>query len=303
MDQAFLSQMLDMADRHFQSRDMKDLMRECINEKAKEQFKWASMTTYVHGMLGGESPAIERAAALTELLMLALDIVDDVQDQDNASMIWMQRPQAYALNAVLSFIAVAMSEWREIGNADMLGEIGQLLARSIEGQQKDVSGAVVTEADYVEMVRQKSGALIRLAFRMGYSLVDGLERETTQRIDEMAECVGMIAQIGNDVNDVIRYDVKNDLLQKKRTLPILFMLVDSHEEFPPISQYYEGKISEEEFLRSKSECMQYIRDSGCIEYSQVIQRLYTERAEELLQLIPAVSPWKEKLKELTLGHV
>ncbi|MCD9024162.1 polyprenyl synthetase family protein [Cohnella silvisoli] len=301
MNRGVLEDMLHRVDKHFQDEELKKMLKECIQEKTDENSRWSSMTIYTHYMLGGTSPFIERIAALTEMIILSLDIVDDLQDQDNFSKPWMKCPQSHALNAVLSMLAIFMAEIGEVGHSRIPNEIGKLLARSVEGQHKDVSQSVNTEADYFDMVQSKSGSLIRLACFMGYSLIDGLDRETADRINELADCIGVIAQIGNDVNDLLRYDVKNDLLQKKRTLPIIFLLADSNEEFPPIEQFYVGQMNADEFLQMKTECMQYIQDSGCIEYSKVIQILYTNKAEELFQAIPAVSPWKEKFKEITFG--
>jgi len=301
MNPDVIREMRRMVDDHFQSEDLKGLLHAFIEDKSAENSLWSSITLSTHYMLGGSSPCIESAAALTELVILALDIVDDLQDQDNVSKPWMKCPQAYTLNAVLSLHAILLTELGRIGLSRLTGDMGRLLVQTIEGQQMDVSQSVVSEADYIAMVRQKSGSLMRLACCMGYSLIDDLDRETVDRMNDLAECIGIMAQIANDVNDVLRYDVKNDLLLKKRTLPILFMLVDSKDEFPPIGQYYEGLISADEFLRHKQACMAYIRDSGCIEYSQVIRTLYADKAEELLQSVPAVSPWRERFKEITFG--
>jgi len=301
LNSSVLEQMLGFVDTHFVDEELKEMLKTFIQEKAGENSRWSNITIYAHFMLGGNSPSIERVAALTEMMILSLDIVDDLQDQDNFAKPWMTCPPAYALNAVLSMFAVFMAELGEFGHPRMQREVGKLLARSIGGQHKDVSQAVVTEADYMDMVQRKSGSLIRLACFMGYSLIDGLDQETTARMDELADCIGAIAQIGNDVKDLLRYDVKNDLLQKKRTLPIIFLLEDSEAEFPPIGQFYEGLITAEQFLQVKQACMQYIRDSGCIEYANAITILITDQAEQLFQSLPGVAPWRDKFKEITLG--
>ncbi|CAK4820332.1 unnamed protein product [Aphanomyces euteiches] len=117
-------------------------------------------------------------------------------------------------------------------------------------------------------------------------------------MNELAYCIGAIAQIENDIQDILRFDLKNDLLHKKKTLPTLFLLAEPDEEFPFIQQYYEDKLSMEEILEKKQVCIQYIQDSGCIEYSKVIQRLLIQQAELLLSSVNAKSPWKEKFAEL-----
>ncbi|UUZ84360.1 polyprenyl synthetase family protein [Paenibacillus sp. P26] len=113
------------------------------------------------------------------------------------------------------------------------------MIRAAMGQQLDVSGCIQTEEQYIDMVLRKSGSLFRLACRLGASgcKVDG---ETARLLDEMADALGVAAQIGNDVSDVLRFDLKNDLLQRKKTLPVLYMLSDPEDRFPA-SQLLRGR--------------------------------------------------------------
>jgi len=294
--------MLQWVEELFAGSHLKSMLQAFIREKAEESTIWSELTRNTHYMLGGDSASIDRAAAMTEMVMLLLDIVDDLQDKDNTEKGWMKCPEADVLNAILAFHAMMCVELPKFGSLELSERIGRLLAQAISGQHTDVTQAVMTEEDYIAMVRQKSGSLMQLACLMGYSLVDGLPQETIERVNELAECMGVIAQISNDIRDVLRYDVKNDLLFKKRTLPILFMLEDSLEEFPALARYYEGSMTVEQFLQVKAACMQYIRDCGCIEYSQVIRNLFADRAKELLNAIPGVSPWKERFEKMAMGN-
>jgi competence protein ComQ len=294
-----------MIDEFFTEEDLKKVLRSFIQDKKNEGTNWSTITRYTHYMLGGSSPLIDRCAALTELILLGLDIVDDLQDQDNKDKPWMAGPQEVSLNALISYFSIFMGELGSLqgGSSARAGywvrEASGLLAAAIDGQHQDITRSVQTEEQYIQMVQQKSGSLIRLACAMGCFLLDSLDGDTAEKIQQLSYCIGIIAQIDNDLNDVMRFDLKNDVLQKKRTLPILFLLVDSKEEFPILDHYYEGTLSQAEFLLHKNACIQYIQDSGCIEYCRIIQSLYVERAEKLLDAIPAVSPWKERFREIT----
>jgi competence protein ComQ len=302
-----LGEMNSIVDNYFLETDLNAILKQFIAEKAGENTKWSDITAYTHWMLGGDSLQIDRSSALTEWVVLASDIIDDLQDQDDTSKPWMTCPREYALNAVLSLLIAFIGELGELHannpqvSSSLMIQISQLLASSIIGQQKDLNLSVRTDADYIRMVEQKSGSLLRFACLMGYSLIPNLSNELIAQMDALANHIGIIAQLDNDIRDVLRYDVKKDLLQKKRTLPILFLLKDSPEEFPPLAQYYQGEISEQEFLLRKQDCIQYIEDSGCIEYSRIVQSLFTEKAEEIYTTIPAVKQWKEKFKEITFG--
>lgn len=296
MDESILLELHRMVDEYALESTLNATLRSFIAEKATEKTSWAEMTRCTHRMLGGRSPDLERHAALTELIILLLDIVDDLQDRDSPNRPWMSCDQAVTLNAVLTMFAAIL------GNCDRPGigpMIGGLLARSIQGQQADIADEVRTEEDYFRMVADKSGALMQLAVSMGYLLVPGVEPNTLKALDQLAVCAGIVSQIENDARDVLRLDYKNDLLHKKRTLPVLFMLEDSQEEFPALDAYYAGSLSREQFIERQHQFVQYARDSGCIEYCKVVQALYKDKANELYELLPPMlEPWAGEFREV-----
>lgn len=297
-------------DRYFHNAELNGLMKSFIAVRAQEESRWGKIVEYSHRMLGGNSPDLDHAAALAELLMTAIDIIDDLQDRDKPDRAWMTCPEPFTLNAMLGFLAACMGEFALLqerqgpGSRLRVSEVGSLIAAAVNGQQCDVNSSVhiAEEADYFSMVQHKSGSFIRLACYLGYALAEGVSDETVERMNDLAYCYGVVAQMENDVNDLIRFDKGNDLLQKKRTLPILHLLTYSEQEFPPLARFYAGELSEEQFLQHKNDCMQYIADSGCIEYAKVIQALYFDKLTELYEAIPALSPWKERFKETTFAR-
>lgn len=296
MDQMLLNELYPMVDEYARDATLNATLRSFIAEKAAEKTSWSEMTRCTHRMLGGRSPDLERHAAMTELIILMLDIVDDLQDQDSPGRPWMTCEPAVTLNAVLAMFAAIVGH---CGRSEIGSTVGGLLARSIQGQQADITDKVQTEEDYFHMVSDKSGALMQLAVYMGYSLVDDIDPDILATLDQLAVCAGIISQIENDARDVLRLDFKNDLLHKKRTLPVLFMLEDSHEEFPALNEYYAGVLSIEQFIDRQQEFVQYVRDSGCIEYCKVVQALYKDKANELYDLLPPMQePWAGKFREI-----
>lgn len=290
-----IQDMHQMIDTYFPDPELNSYLRLFLQDKLQEGLHWSELTICCHHMLGGSSDLIERSAALAELVILAIDIMDDIQDKDNPAKPWMQCPTDYALNAVCGYLMTFMAE----APSETMSAAGRLLALSINGQQKDLNGSVQTEAEYMEMIHQKSGSLLRFACHMGSSLVPNLSGEILERMDELAECVGVIAQLDNDLRDLSRFELKSDLLAKKRTLPILFLLRGGEEEFPAINRYYNGELSTEEFFGLRSQLMNYIQDSGCQEYTRVIQSLYIDRADELLESLPGTAEWKNNFRSLT----
>ncbi|WP_028550905.1 polyprenyl synthetase family protein [Paenibacillus sp. UNC451MF] len=311
MNQQVLDEMYRIVDRCIHTDDLNGLMKSFIAARAEGGSVWAELAECSHRMLGGQSPHITKAAALAELIMLTLDIVDDLQDRDKEHKVWMKCPETFTLNAVLGFLMVFMGEIGQLQlhagqTAPLLTtEVSQLIVSAVNGQQKDINPLVniKDESDYFNMVQLKSGSLIRLACYMGYSLVESQGEEISGRIDELAYSLGVIAQIENDVNNLEQFKGGNDLLQRKRTLPILYMLSQGRDSFPELIQFYEGEQTAEAFMQESSrDCLEAIADSGCLEYARIIQSLYYDKAEELFESIPGQSPWRERFRQATLGR-
>ncbi|SEB89420.1 polyprenyl synthetase family protein [Paenibacillus sp. GP183] len=285
---------------------LNELLQTCIDSKAEEKTIWSNLTIYTHRMLGGNNPFIPKLAAITELVILGLDIMDDLQDQDNPEKPWMQQPQELVLNAMVALFMAASAELGALSkqNPELTlpdaGELSRLISVAINGQHTDLMLTVETEEEYVNMVQQKSCVLIRIAFYIGIGAIPSLRISPSMwdQLNHLADYIGMIAQINNDISDLLRMDIKNDLFKKKRTLPILYLLEESDSPFPQLQQYFDGTITLQQLLQKKLECLAYIADSGCIEYSRMIAQLQLSRAKELMTQIPAISPWKEQFQEI-----
>lgn len=297
MDFRVIQEIHTMIDRYTDNPELNNLLKTFVEAKRQEGSKWSDITLQTHYMMGGDSPAVYRNAALAELVILAFDMADDLQDQDNPQVSWMKTPSELTLNSILSLLVTCMGECPSGASADM----ARLLSLSINGQHTDLTNTAENEEEYIRMVYLKSGSLLRFACYMGYTLLPLLEPEKGQILDELAGMIGVIAQLGNDLQDVVRLDEKNDLLLRKRTLPVLYLLKDSAEEFPVLDQYYSGRLTAQEFLSHKKECLNYIHSSGCLEYTRIIQALYIDKAEELFTQLNALSPWKEQFRAITFA--
>jgi competence protein ComQ len=303
LDNKVIEHMIDIVDEHIYAEDLNALLKTFIREKKQEQSVWSEITKHTHYMLGGSFPDIDRIAAATELVILALDIMDDLQDRDQENKPWMKCPEGYTLNAILALLMGFVGElgrFQGCNSQPIVKEISKIISRSINGQQKDLNNSIVTVDDYLNMAQEKSGSLIRLACCMGYSSLD-CSQETIGQIHDLADYIGLIHQIQNDIKDLTQFDLKSDLFLKKRTLPILYLLESEDESFPLIKEFYDGKIELVDFLANQEACVPYIHDSGCIEYSRVVQSICLTKAEKIYETINALSPWKEKFRELTYG--
>jgi len=300
MNEQVQQELETLIDQYVESKELIELFKRFVEQKSREHSVWAELTIYSHRMLGGDCSNIYRAAAVTELLLLLLDIIDDLQDQDNASMPWMVCPPAYTLNVVLTIFAAVIGELGKLSVDSR--KASALLTKSIAGQQADISRSVVSEEDYVAMVFNKSGSLLQLACYMGYGMIPDLDEQAEEHLIELTNIIGMVSQLENDIRDVVRWDRKNDIWQRKHTLPTIYLLSFSQEDFPILNQYYEGTISEHHFMEHKLRCLDYIHKSGCLEYSRVIQSLYLNRAREIVASMTLEDPWREQFLDITLNQ-
>ncbi|HEX7057908.1 MAG TPA: class 1 isoprenoid biosynthesis enzyme [Bacilli bacterium] len=306
MQEIIMKEALRVIDEYFRVRELNELMKRALADKQEEKSTWSDIVLCSHYMFGGNSPDIHRVAANLELLILALDILDDLQDEDNVAKPWMVVPRATALNVVIGFIFAAFADLGQTiahhngGEIAFFAIIGRLVTRSINGQQIDLNNAINSEQEYLAMVHEKSGSLFRLACTIGYTLAHLQGRDTIERIDTVAEYAGVMAQLNNDMRDVLRFDLKNDLLHKKKTLTTLFLLQHSEEDYPLFKQFYEGIATKEQFLQAKADILEFIQNSGAIEYTKVIQTLYCNRASEAFAGLPGDEYWKGKFREIAI---
>jgi competence protein ComQ len=292
MKQEVLHSLNEMVDQYVSEQKLNALLQSYIAHKAQGRGVWSNLTITIHHMLGGSSPHIHRLAAITELIILASDIVDDLQDQDLLDKPWMADPPADTLNAVVTMIMIFFGQLSQLVDANQqatVNEVSRILVRSLSGQQKDISNSVQNVDEYLLMVQEKSGSLIRLAFYMGYADLECSE-ETITQLNDLADCAGLIHQITNDKNDFMMLNVKSDFALKKRNLPYLYLMLTENES-----------VIDDIMRLDSADALKYIQDSGCVEYCDVVKTLCLDEAKDIYMELQGLSPWKEQFKVLLLG--
>ncbi|WP_312754190.1 polyprenyl synthetase family protein [Rummeliibacillus suwonensis] len=161
-------------------------------------------------------------AATIEMLILSLDIVDDLQDKDSQE-IWMKNP-SYSLNTVLYMLYKCISIILKTSfkyKHQALEIICKYVMRSVNGQQLDLQNEGKKEEIYLKMIEDKSGSLTTLSCLTGKVLADG-------HIDDhciaYSMTLGAIQQMNNDMRCLKTWDEKNDFLNGRFSLPILYIL-------------------------------------------------------------------------------
>lgn len=227
---------------------------------------------------------IHRVSKLAQKLVLSSDIFDDVQDKDNNRAPW-SNDERQAINLGLFLLIDAFKEAHECTfmNKEMtMDYINLNLLNSVRGQYVDIQNSIKTSQEYITMCRDKSGSLVSLAALLG------VLSTTTENIDEIhSYCldIGIAAQISNDIKDLINFTKKNDLVEKKMTLPILYLL-SQFEGTSLIKNYFLGLVDYSEIRRNKSMVISQLYHSGALNYAKQVKEKYVTRAKNKVNRLP-----------------
>ena len=186
------------------------------------------------------------AAAAVELAYNFVLVHNDVQagriDQDNdrPSIWWVWGP-SQAINAGDGLHALARAMLMRMGDTGASAETVlaglQALDRACltlcEGQYMDLTyqdQLMVSEADYLDMIGRKSGALAGCSARLG-ALVSGSQSTTADALEQWGRNLGMARQVQEDISDLWGRSgdgfTPANILNKKKSLPLIHALQNS----------------------------------------------------------------------------
>lgn len=239
------------------------------------------------------NPTIDMSVAGTvavavECLMSAIDLLDDVEDDDQTSII-LEIGSARALNTstVLVMLAqrmiLSLSQYQvsplliikilhTIQNSVIIAAIGQ--HQDLLAEKQSVSD--FTYRDCLEIAERKGGELLSLACHLG-ALIAEANEGVCEKFAELGKLLGIVGQFENDNQDLYhilhgfeesslyltgkldKRSVKSDVMREKKTLPIVLASDgnDAEEDKqtekikPDIQIFHEG------ILKSLGVCLLY----------------------------------------------
>ncbi|MDQ8738520.1 polyprenyl synthetase family protein [Paenibacillus sp. LHD-38] len=287
-------QMQKQVQRFFTAEPLLRFAEVFIEDKLAESLRFGQLTVLHYDMFGGQGEDPYKAAAAVELFILASDILDDIQDQDAPHKPWMQAPLAVALHVATALLTLSQQAMlQSTSNAEkriaLLDMMNEQLMKSANGQMLDILNEMNDEQAYLEVIKQKSAALLQFACMTGVMLAG---RPWHPIVAEYSFEIGLAAQIQNDLRDLLRWDDKSDFLQKKRTLLTLYLIEGDAEEDLWIREYFQGSRTVEEVSMNHEIFLEACERTGTILYGSVMSRMHYNRFEELLDDIQEISPWK-----------
>ncbi|KGX91171.1 hypothetical protein N781_05190 [Pontibacillus halophilus JSM 076056 = DSM 19796] len=261
-----------------------------IQFKQTEGFPFAPLT-FLHFRMWSEetSEDLIEVCAAVELLLLALDIQDDVEDRDAPWKPWMEVGEARAMNASTALLMLAFDIIHGTSfQAEDKERAGHYLRSCVmnatQGQHDDLQQDFSDEAEILEMVARKSASLMNGACLVGMALA-GVD--VKEDVESYSRAFGVAAQLANDLHDVQRLDFYNDLVYKKYTLPIYHLMQEDTREADIVRSYYNGSMKKESFLDHKEQVYNWIQTSPSIMYVKVLKRNYLLQALERLSALEA----------------
>ncbi|MBY9077980.1 polyprenyl synthetase family protein [Paenibacillus sp. HN-1] len=294
-----MSEFQAQIDRYFRVKLLHEAAQAAIETKFSESLLFGKMTLLHYRMFGGEDYGIYKAAAAVEMMILALDIIDDLQDEDHADMPWCQLPKDIALNLAIGFLSLSQetllySDFPAERTRSIAALFNDQLLAAINGQTLDLMNEIETEEDYLVMVRQKSAALLVCACTTGVILATG---SADIQVAEYAEEIGIAAQIKNDYRDLLNWDGKNDFIRRKRTLPLLFLLAEIGENDQWIAEYFAGGLEPDAVLHRYAEFGDAVERTGTQLYTSVRMRSHYYRFLDVIEHMEVDPKWRDLIIE------
>ena len=263
---------------------------------------WALLTMLVAQHIDPDIDllCVSSVAIAIECFVCALDLLDDVEDEDQTPSIQVLGV-ARALNVATALMmlaqqAISSLSQQAVPPGRILSLLDTLQASALNaaaGQHRDLlaeqrSAQELTLEECIEIAASKAGALMRLACRLG-ALCAGAGDVMCEHFSELGELLGIAHQLDNDAHDLyyllqsetsavpptkaenITRSIKTDLVRQKKTLPVV--LAAKGNSSP---QKASAPVEKEEHLRALHEGI--ITTWG-------ICLLYRERAGDRLRMI------------------
>lgn len=274
--------------------ELKLLLISFLEEKTAVGFSFGKLCfLHYEAFSDGINEDIYKVAAAIELLILSFDIIDDLQDKDS-DYIWNKTPEL-SLNVALAMLIMASKAINETSFEHKRVAI-RLLEKyallSINGQQLDLLNICRDEESYVQMITQKSGSLTAMSCLIGEVLAKG---ENTKEVEEYGKYIGIIQQIKNDIQSLKEWGPKNDLLNKRYSLPIIYLLSKKNDVSISVASYYNDDIVT--VLDNKA-TENELTNGGAIRYAITIKNVYKFKALNYLENVALNNLGREYLEKL-----
>lgn len=279
--------MKEIVDEIILNEDLKVKLISFIEEK--KQFSFAELAYYHYIAFDGKNDkAIELLASGIELLILSADIFDDIEDKDNLQASWMKLDPSIATNAATALYTLSLQVIGSVSNHPKLLSLTlQYSLQSLQGQHVDLNLTASSESEYIEMIKLKSGSLVTLPSILGVYLATGKCNET---VEEYSRYLGVVEQIANDHYGL--YYPNNNDFKTRHTLAFNYLKNKFNQSSIDLLNFY---AQENHMINNLEDLKGKLRESGVIQYLNVIKNLAVENFKESFKKLRLDEQRKNKL--------
>ncbi len=257
------------------------------------------------GVCGGIKESTFRGASLIELLHTATLVHDDVVDEANyrrgffsVNALWKNKVAVLVGDFLLSRGLILSVENQDF---NLLKIVTYAVKEMSEGEllQMEKSRKLdITEDVYFDIIRQKTASLIASCCAVG-AASSGVHDEVVEKMRAFGEKIGMAFQIKDDLFDYGELEIGKplgiDIREKKMTLPLIYAL--SKASWMEKRRIVGVIRNDGGNTRKVKEVIQYVKDSGGIDYAVGRMNQFHEDALAILRGFPE-SVYKKSLIEL-----
>lgn len=231
----------------------------------------------LHFQLNGgiETDNIEEVFEILDLFILLTDILDDIEDKDIEKWGMEYNLLVNSCTALTGIIVLELQKKDFPYKEKILYLFFNYLISATDGQHHDLTNQITSEEVYFNVVKKKSGSILALACTLGEVLATGKFRP---ELEKYAHYISIIAQLNNDYEDLL--NKQKDLLLKKKTLPILYLLQYEDPMFNQLQDYYRSDTSEHSAIHIS---LNQIEESGIEVYINLIKLKYRKLSIDVLK--------------------
>jgi len=264
------------------------------------------MFVFLSAKLCGEvSESTYSAASLVELLHTATLVHDDVVDDSyerrgffSINALWKNKIAVLVGDYLLSrglLLSLKNKEFR------LLEIVSEAVKSMSEGELLQIEKARrldIKEDIYYEIIRQKTASLIASACSAGAASTTK-DEEVIEQMRLFGEKIGIAFQIRDDLFDFGTDDVGKplgiDIKEKKMTLPLIYAL--DHADRQDKRRIMNNIRLHNEKTDKVREVIDFVNQSGGLEYARQAMFRYREEAFDILRTFPNV-PARQSLEDL-----
>ncbi len=191
---------------------------------AAPDLRWARPIWACCQAAGGRWDQAAPTAGAVEIFMVALDLLDDLEDAE-ANAISLLLGPARTLNATTGLLFLAIRELLSAAGAQAARLLADGGLRACAGQHADLT-VVADQGSTLEgalaVTSAKSGTLVATICRLG-AMISGVDEQRQQLFAEFGQYLGTVSQLANDIAALNPATAgKTDVALCRPTLPLAY---------------------------------------------------------------------------------